>query len=80
VRPLDGEEAAISFETREHELAGARVRFDLVSESGRVEYRNEVTLEPAGEGVWEGRWIGQVALPAPCELVFEVVRKTRGEA
>jgi hypothetical protein len=80
VRPLDGEEAAISFETRAPELAGARVRFALVSESGRVEYRNEVTLEPAGEGVWEGRWSGKVALPAPCELVFEVAGRPGAEA
>jgi hypothetical protein len=80
VRPLDGEEAAISFETRAPELAGATVQFALVSESGRVEYRNEVTLDTAGEAVWEGRWSGKVSLPAPCELVFEVVRKTRGEA
>jgi hypothetical protein len=80
VRPLDGEEAAISFETREPELAGARVRFALVSESGRVEYCNEVVLEPAGEGVWEARWSGKVALPAPCELVFEVEGKPEGEA
>jgi hypothetical protein len=79
VRPLDGEEAAISFETREPELVGASVRFALVSESGRVEHRGEVTLEPAGEGVWEGRWSGKVELPAPCELVFEVAEKTEGE-
>jgi hypothetical protein len=79
VRPLDGEEAAISFETRAPELAGARVRFALVSESGRVEYRDEVTLEPAGEVVWEGRWSGKVALTAPCELVFELAGKTEGE-
>jgi hypothetical protein len=80
VRPLDGEEAAISFETREPELAGARVRFALVSKSGRVEQRDEVALEPAGEGVWEGRWSGKVSLPAPCELVFEVEGKPEGEA
>jgi hypothetical protein len=80
VRRLNGEEAAISFETREPELAGARVRFALVSESGRVEYRNEVTLEPAGEVVWEGRWSGKVTLPAPCELVFEVEGKPEGAA
>jgi hypothetical protein len=79
VRPLDGEEAAISFETRAPELAEATVRFALVSESGRVEYRNEVTLEPAGEALWEGRWGGKVSLPAPCELVFEVERKPEGE-
>jgi hypothetical protein len=80
VRPLDGEEAAISFETRAPELAGARVRFALVSDSGRVEHQDEVVLEPAGEGMWEGRWSGQVALPAPCELVFEATGKAGGEA
>jgi hypothetical protein len=56
------------------------VWFALVSESGRVECRNEVTLEPAGEGVWEGRWSGKVTLPAPCELVFEVEGKPEGAA
>jgi hypothetical protein len=73
VRPLPGDEAAITFETKEAELAGATVRFALVQKSGRVEYSDEVRLEPAGEGTWEKRWTGPVRLAAPCELVFDVV-------
>ena len=78
VRPLGPDpragRAEIAFETRDPARAGAAVRFSLVeNSSGEVVLTGEVGLDPRGEGVWEGHWEGEVRLPAPAALVFEVL-------
>lgn len=79
VRPLGGAKAAISFETRAAELAGATVWFALVDEGGLVAHDGEVRLSGEEGGVREWRWTGRVELRSACKLVFEVEERG-GEA
>jgi hypothetical protein len=65
------------FETKDRSLAGARVSFSLVAESGRVEQAWEIRLQAVREGLWEGMWAGEGELSPSCGLVFEVLEEQK---
>ena len=67
----------VSFETRDPSLSGDQVRFALVStDDDHVFAEGHVTLEPAGDGLWEGRQRldpQQISkIETTCELIFAV--------
>jgi hypothetical protein len=73
VRPKGGQ-TVVAFETKDVCLAGALVRFAIVTQSGHTKHAGEVRLEAhdTEKGIWEGRWLGTLAVDEPCELVFDV--------
>jgi hypothetical protein len=73
VRPKGGQ-TVVAFETKDACLAGALVRFAIVTQSGHTKHAGEVRLEAhdTEKGIWEGRWLGTLAVDEPCELVFDV--------
>jgi len=76
VRRTLSDELEVAFETKQADLAGAKVWFAFVEpETQRLLMEAEVTLEDTEEpGVWEGIWKSEPGfrLEAEGELVFEV--------
>ena len=64
---------ALTFESSNVELDGAKVRFALVNPEDEAAVNAEVVLtQVEGRATYSGRWEGTVMTSEPCRLLFEV--------
>lgn len=62
---------AITFESSDEALDKAEIEFAFVSETGQVEFSDQVVLSEAERGkLWIARWEGNIEVQQPCRFIF----------
>ena len=77
VTELDGE-IQIAFETKDRNLADAKVIFVLIGEEGETDLEGKVILEHMSEDppLWAGEWQERKVFPESMKLVFQLLRES----